>query len=129
MEEKQEAVSLWLVKAVTQQSLEDFLNVKYSNDGTYENSNFGNHFKVGYYNEGFKESEFFEEYSDKLEDLLEGFSYEENVIPRFMASIVNLLEKFNCVIMLYNYEYSGEVLEYNDNFIYCKFYGSVNYKD
>jgi Immunity protein 22 len=129
MEEKSEMVSLWLAKATTQESLDDFLNVRYSDDGTYENSNFGNYFNVGYYNESFKESEFFEEYSDDLEYLLEGFSYEENIIPRFVDLVVNQLEEFNAVIMLYNYDYSEEVSEYNDSSLYCKFICSVSYGD
>jgi Immunity protein 22 len=129
MEGEQEMVSLWLAKATTQESLDDFLNVRYSDDGNYENSSFGNYFKVGYYNESFKESEFLEEYSDNLEYLLEGFSYEENIIPRFVDSVVNQLEEFNAVIMLYNYDYSEEISEYNDGSLYCKFICSVSYRD
>jgi hypothetical protein len=38
MEEKQGIVSLWLAKAITQESLDDFLSVRYSDDGVCENS-------------------------------------------------------------------------------------------
>jgi Immunity protein 22 len=68
-------------------------------------------------------------YSDRLEQLLEGFSYEENIIPRFAGSITTQLEEFNAVIMLYNYDYNGGVLEYNDSSVYCKFFCSVSYMD
>ena len=40
--------------------------------------------------------------------LLEGFSGDEEIIPQFEKLIAKEeLKKYNCIILIYNYEYSG----------------------
>jgi Immunity protein 22 len=120
-------VSLWLARADSEDSLDNFTTITYTEDGDYINSTFGEYFKIGYYDEDFKESVFLDKHSNYLNDLLASFSYDEIIIPRFIELIPSLQDSFNSVIMIYNYLYDGEAQEVNIDSINCKFFGHVNY--
>ncbi|WP_306570152.1 immunity 22 family protein [Bacillus pseudomycoides] len=67
--------------------------------------------------------------SDNLEALLTGCSYEEVVISQMKRFASNILEmKYNTIIMIYNYEYSGEITNKNEDFYTMKYIGTVPYK-
>ncbi|MEH6980059.1 immunity 22 family protein [Bacillus pseudomycoides] len=79
--------------------------------------------------EDFIEKEFYLKRSDNLEALLTGCSYEEVVIPQMKRFASNTLEmKYNTIIMIYNYEYSGEITNKNENLYEMKYIGAVSYK-
>jgi hypothetical protein len=120
-------VSLWLAKIDSEDSLDNFTEITYTEDGDSRNSTFGKYFEIGYYDEDFKESVFLAKYSDCLNTLLDGFSCDEIIIPRFIELIPDLQDSFNSAIMLYNYLYDGEVQEYTVDTIRCKFLCYVNY--
>ena len=123
-------VSLWLAKIDSEESLDNFTEITYTEDGSYKDSVFGEFFKTGYYYEGFKESKFLDKYSDDLSVLLENFSYNEIIFPRFVELITELQDSFNSVIMLYNYLYDSSTLQvYEKNDMYCKFFCYVSYKE
>ena len=120
-------VSLWLAKVSDQESLNIFLETAYLEDETYQNSIFGNYFETGYYNESFREADILEKYSNNLGYLIEGFSYDEVIIPRFRKIVLELDNNFNTVIMLYNYHYHGRLKVYSSQYIYCQFLSCVSY--
>jgi hypothetical protein len=120
-------VSLWLAKIDSEESLDSFTEITYTEDGSYKNSTFGAYFQTGYYDEGFKESTFLDKYSDCLSTLLEDFSYDEIIIPRFMELIPDLEDSFNAVIMLYNHIHNSNTIKYDIESIYCRFFCYVKY--
>jgi Immunity protein 22 len=104
-------VSLWLGKAQSSDKLEEALQVFYSEDGDFNGSEFTRGFQIDFYDENFKESEFFKENRSSLESLLEGFSYDGTVISRFSNIIESLKESFNAVMLLYNFRYDATAFE------------------
>jgi Immunity protein 22 len=121
-------VSLWLGVAQKSIDLEESLQTSYSEDGDFEGSDFTRFFQIDFYDENFKESEFFEESEDSLESLLKGFSYDETIIPRFLESYSLAGDDFNVVVLLYNFRYEAVESEWqNGNFV-LKFIGAVSYE-
>jgi Immunity protein 22 len=127
--EEQGIVSLWLGKAKSSDSLEEALQVFYSEDGDFNGSEFTRGFQIEFYDENFKESEFFEKNKNSLEPLLEGFSYDDIVISRFSTIVESLKDEFNAVMLLYNFRYDATAIEWQNEEVYFKFVGAVNYKD
>jgi Immunity protein 22 len=126
--EEQGIISLWLAKSMSSDELDKVLQVFYSEDGDFEGSEFTRGFQINFYDENFKESEFFEESKDSLESLLEGFSCDSIIVPRFSKIIGSLKESFNAVILLYNFRHDSNVLEWQYREIDFKFFGSVSYE-
>jgi Immunity protein 22 len=126
--EEQGIVSLWLGKAKSSDELEEALQVFYSEDGDFNGSEFTRGFQIEFYDENFKESEFLEVKENSLEFLLDGFSYDNVIIPRFLdiAELTN--EKFNAVMLLYNFAYNSTVPEWQTGEMFFKFIGSVSYQ-
>jgi Immunity protein 22 len=126
--EEQGIVSLWLGKAKSSDELEQALQVFYSEDGDFNGSEFTRGFQIDFYDENFKESDFFEENKNSLESLLEGFSYDSTVIARFSTIIESLKEGFNAVMLLYNFRYDATAFEWQNGEVYFKFVGAVSYE-
>ncbi|WP_243523049.1 immunity 22 family protein [Bacillus pseudomycoides] len=129
--EKEGVVSLWLGNMESQDFLEDYFSIKYTDDGDSIASSFIKDFQICMYDidEDFIEKEFYLKRSDHLETLLAGCSYEEVVIPQMKRFTSNILEmKYNTIIMIYNYEYSGEITNINENLYAMRYIGAVSYK-
>lgn len=122
-------VSLWLGVTDSPGSLENILQVSYSEDGDFEGSAFSRAFNIGFYDEDFREAEVLEGSYDSIDALLSGFSYEDIIIPRFSNLIGSLTKKFNTVVLLYNYKYDGSVIQLQDQSLNLLFFGSVSYKN
>jgi hypothetical protein len=121
------SVSLWLGILDGMEAMENILQTSYSIDGDFEGSEFSRAFEISFYDESCREAEFFEESSSSIEVLLEGFSYDDIIIPRFSALVGNLTQKWNCVVLLYNFRYVGNRELWQDGRIHFKFYGAVAY--
>jgi Immunity protein 22 len=126
--EERGIVSLWLCRANSSDELDEVLRVLYSKDGDFEGSEFTRGFHINFYDENFKESEFFEESKDSLGSLLEGFSYDSIIVPRFSKIIGSLKESFNAAMLLYNFRHDSNVFEWQYREIDFKFFGSVSYE-
>ncbi|MCI0765529.1 immunity 22 family protein [Bacillus sp. TL12] len=129
--EKEGMVSLWLGNIESEDFLEDYFHIKYTEDGDSILSPFIKDYHICMYDidEDFIEIEFYLKRSDHLETLLAGCSYEEVVIPQMKRCASNMLEmKYNTIIMIYNYEYSGEITNKNENRYEMKYIGAVPYK-
>ncbi|MEO0933237.1 MAG: immunity 22 family protein, partial [Cyanobacteria bacterium J06641_2] len=74
----------------------------------------------------FREAEFLEESYNNIDNLLEDFSYDNIIIPRFSAVISPLQQRFNTVVLLFNFRYSGTIEEWEET-VYLKYFGSVSY--
>ncbi|MEO0838325.1 MAG: immunity 22 family protein [Cyanobacteria bacterium J06643_5] len=119
-------VSLWLGKTNSPESLENILQIFYSEDGDFEGSVFTRAFGINFYDDDFREAEFLEESYNNIDNLLEDFSYDNIIIPRFSAVISPLQQRFNTVVLLFNFRYSGTIEEWEET-VYLKYFGSVSY--
>jgi hypothetical protein len=126
---KDNFVSLWLGRTKSSKTLDKYLKVKYSDDGDFVPSVFAKKFQIERYEEGFREAEFYEQGSNNIYELLEGFSY-DNVLIEYFKNILgeNVDATYNTVILLYNFEYNGSINEYRSRTEYFKFIGSTRYR-
>jgi predicted adenine nucleotide alpha hydrolase (AANH) superfamily ATPase len=95
----------------------------------FNGSEFTKSFGIDFYDENFKESEFFEESKNSLELLFKGFSCESIIIPRFNETVESIKENFDVVILLCNFRYIPTIFECQSREVYFKFIGSTSYKN
>ncbi|BDG45871.1 immunity 22 family protein [Parageobacillus sp. KH3-4] len=123
--EKEGFVSLFIGNFKSYKDLQNYILNSYTEDGDLLPSEFEKDFNIDYYNEDFREVEFYDEPSNDLRVLLEGFSYDEEIIPKFIELCGERLnQEMNSVILLYNFQYNGHVNEKNQ----FRFLGTVQYK-
>ncbi|QSB49575.1 immunity 22 family protein [Parageobacillus toebii] len=123
--EKEGVVSLFIGNSKSYKDLQNYIFNSYTEDGDLLPSEFEKDFNIDYYNEDFREVEFYDEPSNDLRVLLEGFSYDEEIIPKFIELCGERLnQEANSVILLYNFQYNGNVNEKNQ----FRFLGTVQYK-
>lgn len=123
--EREGKVSLWLGNFSDSQSFNDFIEFDYTEDGDLIPSKFQKNFRIGYYDEDFSEIEYFENSFNNLKNILEGFSYDEKIIPQFTQ--IYQEQYYNCVILLYNFEYIPSIENYTDGDNYLRFIGVADY--
>lgn len=131
MMEKEGVVSLWLGNIRTNEFLNDYVEIKYTEDGEWEPSEFLKDFKIDIddIDENFIEKVRYEEKLDSIESLLQGCSYEEIIIPKIINIIGNKVGKeINTVILVYNLEYSGSNIKVNNDKYSMEYICSVEYK-
>lgn len=129
--EKEGYASLWLGKLDSEQQLDELLEIEYTDDGDSVPSAFAGYFGIEWYDDDFREAEFFAEEGrgSDAANLLAGFSYEEELIPMFADLLKGMtLDEFNTVIILYNFKYEGKQGNYQDISAQLNFIGSVPYQ-
>ncbi|TCW39409.1 immunity protein 22 of polymorphic toxin system [Laceyella sacchari] len=125
MMEKKGFVSLFIGNSNSYEELQKYVLVSYTEDGDSIPSKFEKDFGIEYYNEDFREVEFYSQSSNDLRFLLEGFSYSEEIVPEFINICGERLDQeVNSVILLYDFQYDGKVDKANQ----FKFLGTVQYK-
>lgn len=123
--EKEGFVSLFIGHSNSYDELQNYILVSYSEDGDAIPSQFEKDFNIDYHDEDFREVEFYDEPSDDLRVLLEGFSYDEEIIPKIIEICSERLnQEANSVILLYNFQYHGNVNEANQ----FRFLGTIQYR-
>lgn len=123
--EKEGFVSLFIGHSNSYDELQNYILVSYSEDGDAIPSQFEKDFNIDYHDEDFREVEFYDEPSDDLRVLLEGFSYDEEIIPKIIEICGERLnQEANSVILLYNFQYHGNVNEANQ----FRFLGTIQYR-
>ncbi|MED0703749.1 immunity 22 family protein [Aeribacillus composti] len=124
--EKEGFVSLFIGNSKSYKDLlQNYILNSYTEDGDLLPSEFEKDFNIDYYNEDFREVEFYDEPSNDLRVLLEGFSYDEEILPKFIELCGERLnQEANSVILLYNFQYNGNINEKNQ----FRFLGTVQYK-
>src|SRR4051812_30973543 len=100
-------VSLWAGTFKSIEKLQNYMMISYTEDGDALPSIFEKDFKIGHYDIDFREIDFYVEPSTNLKLLLEGVSYDDVIISRFLELYgENLPEEVNSIILLYNFKYS-----------------------
>jgi hypothetical protein len=123
--QKEGFVSLFIGNMSSSEELDQYVLIEYTEDGDAIPSQFEKDFGIDYYDEDFREVEFYKEPLDDLRNLLEGFSYNEEIVWKFIDLCgVYLDHKVNSVILLYNFQYTGTIKRANQ----FQFLGAVQYK-
>jgi hypothetical protein len=123
--EKEGYVSLFIGNLSSFEELENYVMQSYTEDGNLVNSEFGKDFNIEYYDDDFREVEFHNEPSRDLRVILKSFSYDEKIIPEFIGICgEHLDQEANSVILLYNFDYDGNVKESKQ----FRFLGTLQYK-
>lgn len=124
--DKEGYVSLWVGNFKSDEDLQRYLFISYTEDGDSIPSPFEIDFQINYYDEDFMEVNYFDRKINSFLDLLIGCSYDDIVIPNFIKTHgVTLTNNVNSIILLYDFQYS--TIEQND-FSDVKYLGNVKYK-
>lgn len=127
-------VSLWIGNISSEAELSKYVEIIYSEDEEEEEdyiklSKFLEDFKIDIddFDEDFIEAIFLSKQVTSVEELLNGCSYENIVIPKYKEMTEILSEKkFNAGILLYNFEYEKTIEKADNGF---EFVGSIGYMD
>ena len=108
--EKQGWVSIWLGNISDEDSISEYVDLTYDEDGESVPSQFFIDFNIDMdeTDEDTIEKAVYKNSSSDISALLDGCSYEEIVIPKIQKSI-NLKKSYNAVILIYNFEYKNEI--------------------
>ncbi|WP_062049668.1 immunity 22 family protein [Bacillus sp. JCM 19034] len=108
--EKQGWVSIWLGNINDEDSIGEYVDLTYDEDGESVPSQFFIDFNIDMdeTDEDIIEKAVYKNSSSDISALLDGCSYEEIVIPKIQKSI-NLKKLYNAVILIYNFEYNNEI--------------------
>lgn len=127
--EKEGFVSLWVGNVQSSKELDRLLAVSYSDEGDFIPSIFAKHFEIRRYDDAVREAEYYEEAGSDLNQLLEGFSYDDEIVPRFSGLVQEgLTDDFNAIVLLYNFNYTEKIFEATIQSSYFRFIGAVKYQ-
>ncbi|MCA1318364.1 immunity 22 family protein [Bacillus tianshenii] len=126
--QKEGFVSLWVGNIHSSEELDHLLEISYSVDGDFIPSMFASSFDIDMYDDAVREAEFYGETDNQLGRMLEGFSYDDVIIPKLLSLCGDQLpKKYNVVILLYNFKYEGIKKKSTINTSNLEFLGSVEY--
>lgn len=108
---KQGLVSIWLGNIKKDDSVGEYVDLTYDEDGESVPSKFFIDFNIVMddTDEDSIEKEVFENSSNDISILLKGCSYEEIIIPKIKKH-VDFKKSYNAVILIYNFEYNNEII-------------------
>ncbi|AIQ15180.1 immunity 22 family protein [Paenibacillus durus] len=131
--EKEGIVSLWVGSIKSDNELMKYVTLIYDQEGECLPSQFIKDFNIDMdeFDEYFIERVFHEKELLHLDELIAGCSYEDIVIPNYITTFGNGLNKgTNCAILLYNFEYNSiNTNEISNNNYSFKYIGSVKYNN
>ncbi|HDR7613251.1 TPA: immunity 22 family protein [Bacillus mycoides] len=125
-------MSLWIGNFRTKQSLKEYVEIKFDEIGDRIQSKFMRDFNIDFidYNQDLLESTLIENSTTSLTNLLNGSSYEAEILSQFVEHYAEELpETYDSIIRLYDFEYDGDIDEVkfkSGNLIYM---GSVVYEE
>jgi hypothetical protein len=126
--QKEGFVSLWVGNIDSSEELDHLLEISYSVDGDFIPSMFASSFDIERYDDAVREAEFYDEADNLLGRMLEGFSYDDVIIPKLLSVCGDQLQKnYNVVILLYNFKYEVIKKKSTINTSYLEFLGTVEY--
>jgi hypothetical protein len=124
--QKEGFVSFWVGNINTSEELNNLLEISYTEDGDFVPSMFARSFGIDRYDDAVREADFYDEADNSLSRLLEGFSYDEDIIPKFSSLCgAQLPSHYNVVILLYNFKYEGIKKKTTINNSNLEFLGAV----
>uniref|UniRef100_UPI00406CF3A6 immunity 22 family protein n=1 Tax=Metasolibacillus sp. FSL K6-0083 TaxID=2921416 RepID=UPI00406CF3A6 len=97
-------------------------------DGDFKLSSFAHSFDIERYDDVVREKGFYDDSENLISRLLEGFPYDEVIIPKIIALFGKQLQSnYNAVILLYNFKYEGGKMQATINSNNLEFICLVEY--
>ena len=122
---KENRVSLWLGVFENRDELKKYVDISFDEDGNIIKSLFQEIYGIESYDLDSIETDWIEEGCAGIESLLAGFSYDDEIIPKFKELIGKReLSKYNSIVLLYYFEYDTDE-QSADEF---EFIGCVDYQ-
>ncbi|CAM4184897.1 hypothetical protein BAMA_24610 [Bacillus manliponensis] len=128
--EKQGYVSLWIGHIRDEMKMQRYTELIYTDEDCLPAPFLADfHIAMYDYDEDFLEAIAHDREQSCLRNLIEGCSYDEDIIPQFEKLFETTLdEKTNAVILVYNLRYDGRVEEIVHRDCAFRFVGSVAYE-
>lgn len=129
--EKEGFVSLWIGNIDSQDSLDEYTELIYTEEGECLPSTFLADFNIDMddFDEDFIEKVCHKKNVKSLNELIAGCSYEDVVILRFTNVLGDgLLKGVNSAILLYNYEYDGNIKKTRNGEQSFRYISTVQYR-
>ena len=125
--ETENTVSIWIGNFATKLDLDEFINLKYDEEGEVVPSLFYNQYNIDIddIDDYLIEKEVFEISFTNLFDMLKGASYDNVIINNLKQKGINPnIEPNNTLILIYNYQFDSNILRT----INTEFIATVKYK-
>ena len=125
--ETENTVSIWIGNFATKLDLDEFINLKYDEEGEVVPSLFYNQYNIDIddIDDYLIEKEVFETSFTNLFDMLKGASYDNVIINNLKQKGINPnIEPNNTLILIYNYQFDSNTLRT----INTEFIATVEYK-
>lgn len=119
-----QTVTLWLGNFQSAEDLKKYLYVGYTDDGDSIDSNFEKDFHLGFYDRDLIESDWIENKEVALSVLLEGFSYDNQIIQQFLETG----REYNTIILIYDYSYDKRILRKEKDDFFLELIGTASYE-
>ena len=104
-------VSLWLGNFASQEEFQEYFKISYKEDGDSVSSEFEIDFHLSYYDRDLVEKDWVDVPENNIDVLLEGFSYDEEIIMQFPK----ISSTYNTIVLIYDFDYSKEELKVSNN--------------
>ncbi len=101
----EQVVTLWLGIFKSREDFYNYVYVEYTEEGDSIASQFEQDFELEYYDRDTVEKDWIENMEADLDVLLEGFSYDDQIIQQFNKSE----KSYNSIILIYDFEYRGDI--------------------
>lgn len=111
--ETENTVSIWIGNFATKLDLDEFINLKYDEEGEVVPSLFYNQYNIDIddIDDYLIEKEVFETSFTNLFDMLKGASYDNVIINNLKQKGINPnIEPNNTLILIYNYQFDSNIL-------------------
>jgi hypothetical protein len=126
--EKRGMVSIWLGLFNPIERLQEYLQVNYTSDVDFIDSQFEKDFNIEYFDEDLREIDYLQNPTNSISDILKNHSYCESIISNYTQKLSDELDReYNSLILLYDYNYTGSQKEIKFKKSFIKFIGSVNF--
>lgn len=104
-------VSLWLGNFASQEEFQEYFKISNKEDGDSISSEFETDFHLSYYDRDLVEKDWVDVSENNIDVLLEGFSYDEEIIMQFPK----ISTTYNTIVLIYDFDYSKEGLKVSNN--------------
>ncbi|URZ02148.1 immunity 22 family protein [Clostridium felsineum] len=128
--EREGYASLWIGKSKSEDELSEYVELVYTDDGDHLPSKFLQDFNIDMddFDEDYIERVYLEKGTNSITELISGCSYEDVVIQKYENLVDGVQSvKINAGILLYNFQYDGNIKNLNNKDYKFKFIGSVKY--
>ena len=126
--ETENTVSIWIGNFDTKLELDEFITLKYDDEGEVIPSMFYHKYNIDIddIDDDWLEAEIYDVEHSNLEQMLKGASYDQTILRNLKGEGINMIiPPSNTIILIYNYHYIANVVAREN----IRFIGTVSYKE